>query len=69
MNNTKGRGGGRLNREDGLINFFPLKKEVGFLEGGGFFERWVGGLIEDLRCMFLQYDCCFYSQKYSIVQE
>ena len=45
MKNTKGRGGRRLNREEGLTNFFPLKKGVGFLEGGGFFERWVGGLI------------------------
>ena len=34
-------GGGRINREGGLINFPPLKR-------GGLFERG-GGLIEDLQ--------------------
>ena len=33
------RGGGGLNRDGGLINFLPLKRGGGFLEGGGLFER------------------------------
>ena len=37
----RGRGGGGLNREGGLINFPPLKRG-GLLERGGLFER--GGL-------------------------
>ena len=48
MKNNEGRGGG-LNREKGLLIFFPGKGGRGWgglLEGGGLFEE--GGLMEDL---------------------
>ena len=37
----------RVNREEGLLTFFPWKGGGGLLEGGGLFEE--GGLIEDLQ--------------------
>ena len=37
----------RVNREGGLLTFFPWKGGGGLLEGGRLFEE--GGLIEDLR--------------------
>ena len=47
-NKDWGRGRGGLNREEGLINFPPLKRG-GLLERGTYLRGGGGVLIEDLR--------------------